>query len=335
MLLVVVVGGGGLWVRGQVAPGSPGEEVPVEIPVGSSTAQIADQLEREGIITSAAIFGWYVRLKGGGPFQAGEYEGLRRNSSMGDVLAILERGPAPPRTRTFLIREGLWISEVRAEILEQFPEISPDALDAVLRSTHPALQPEGSENLEGFLFPATYEIALADVGNPQIIVDKMLEAFERVSTAEGLPSAESSLAGVAGRRVITPYDALIVASMVESEARTDEDRPKIARVIYNRLAQGMSLGIDATVLYAIQQRKETITSRDLQFDSPYNTRLKVGMPPTPINSPGQASINAAMNPADGDWLYYVLYDTDGSHYFTNSYSDFQRAVADARARGIF
>jgi UPF0755 protein len=134
---------------------------------------------------------------------------------------------------------------------------------------------------------------------------------------------------------ITPYDALIVASLVEAEAKVPEDRPKIARVIYNRLAQGMTLGIDATVLYALQERGDTLTQSDLATDSPYNTRVNRGLPPTPINSPGQASLEAALAPADGDWLYYVLTDADGHHYFTNSFSDFQRAVDDARDRGVF
>jgi UPF0755 protein len=160
-------------------------------------------------------------------------------------------------------------------------------------------------------------------------------AFDSVSNQAGLPDATAKLQGVAGSRQITPYQALIVASLVEAEAKVPEDRAKIARVIYNRMAQGMTLGIDATVLYAIGERTDSLTNSQLQTDSPYNTRLKAGLPPTPINSPGQASIEAALNPAEGDWLYYVLTDTEGHHYFTDSYSDFQRAVKDAQDRGVF
>jgi UPF0755 protein len=333
--VVVVIGAFGFWINGQLNPGSPGDEVAFTVATGSTVSQVSSRLAEKKIIANAAVFDWYLKFKGESSFQAGDYEGLRTNSSAGDVVTILKAGPAPPRTVEFLVREGLWESEIRALILEAFPKMTPEALDAALASTHPSLQPSGSTNLEGFLFPATYDVANANDADPQKLIDQMIEAFDRVSAAEGLPDATAKLAGVAGQRKITPYEALIVASLVESEAKLPEDRPKIARVIYNRIAKGMSLGIDASVLYALQQRKATLTSKDLAVDSPYNTRLKNGIPPAPINSPGKASINAALNPAPGDWIYYVLTDKNGSHYFTNSASDFQRAVNDAKARGVF
>jgi len=335
IVVALLIGAAGFWVKGKIDPGSPGEEVSFVVPKGATTAQIATDLAAKNIVTSASVFEWYVKWKGGDPFQAGDYEGLRVNSSMGDVVDILKAGPAPPKTVSFLVREGLWVSEFKKLVLEKFPTMDPLALDAALTGTHPPLQPSGSTNIEGFLYPATYEIAQQDVGNAQKLIDQMVGAFDRVSQAEGLPNATAKLKGVAGNKTITPYEALIVASLVESEAKVDEERPKIARVIYNRLARGESLGIDASVLYALQQRKTNLTNSDLKVDSPYNTRLKNGLPPAPINSPGQKSINAALNPAPGDWLFYVLTDKDGRHYFTNNSADFNRAVADAKARGVF
>ena len=335
LVVLVVLGGSALWLKGKVDPGSPGEDVAFTVPKGATTSKIASLLAEKRIVTSATVFEWFVKWKGGDPFQAGDYEGMRTNMAMGDVVDILKAGPPPPKSVFFLVREGLWISEFKKLVLEKFPTMDPAALDAAMSTTHPPLQPAGSTNLEGFLFPATYEIAQADVGNAQVLIDKMMAAFNRVSQATGLPDAATKLAGVAGRKVISPYEALIVASLVESEAKTDEDRPKIARVIYNRLARGESLGIDASVLYALQQRKTNLTDSDLKTNSPYNTRLKNGLPPTPINSPGEKSIRAALDPAPGDWLFYVLYQKDGSHYFAKTQAEFERAVADAKARGIF
>lgn len=335
LVLVVLLAGAGLWLRGQIDPGSPGDEVAFTVPAGATTAQIARLLADSGVVSNATVFEWYVRWKGGDPFQAGAYDGLRTNMAMGAVVDVLAEGPPPPRPVFFLVREGLWIGEFVKLTLEKFPTMDPAALQKALTTTHPALQPAGSTNLEGFLFPATYEVSQAQVGDAQVLIDKMMAAFDRVAGTTGLPDATAKLAGVAGRRAITPYEALIVASLIEAEAKVDADRPKIARVIYNRLARGEILGIDATVLYALQQRKENITSSDLRTDSPYNTRLKNGLPPTPINSPGAESIEAALNPAPGDWMYYVLYQTDGTHYFARTAAEFERAKADAKARGVF
>jgi UPF0755 protein len=134
--------------------------------------------------------------------------------------------------------------------------------------------------------------------------------------------------------VITPYEVVIVASLIEKETSRPEERPMIARVIYNRLARGMTLGIDASVLYAIGEQKDQITRRDLEIDSPYNTRKFPGLPPTPISAPGRASLEAALNPVDGPWLYYVIADTDGRHFFTDDYEEFLDASDEARSKGL-
>ncbi len=335
VVIVLVVGAGAVWVKGQVDPGSPGDEVALTIPAGSTTSEIASLLADKGIITNATVFEWWLKFNGGGTFQAGDYDGLRANSSMGEVKKVLDAGPVPPKPVSFLVREGLWESETRQLILDTFPGMDPAALDAALDTTHPPLQPAGSTNLEGFLFPATYQVPQSQLSDPQALIDQMMAAFDRMAQTTGLTDASTTLKGEAGKVTLTPYDALIVASMIEAEAKVPADRPKIARVIYNRLAKGMSLGFDTTVVYLLQDRKAPLTQSQLDSDSPYNTRKFTGLPPTPINSPGQAAIEAALNPADGDWLYFVLCEEDGSQCFSNNINDFNRDVKDAQARGIF
>jgi UPF0755 protein len=309
--------------------------VALTIPAGSTTSDIASLLADKGIITNATVFEWYLKFNGDPTFQAGDYDALRTHSSMGDAKKVLEAGPVPPKPVSFLVREGLWESETRQLILDRFPTMDPAALDAALAGTHPSLQPEGSSDLEGFLFPATYQVPPTQLADPQALVTQMTTAFDRMAATTGLPDATSKLKGQAGKMTITPYQALIVASMVEAEAKVPADRPKIARVIYNRLAKGMSLGFDTTVVYLLQDRKAPLTQSQLDSDSPYNTRKFAGLPPTPINSPGQASIEAALNPAPGDDLYFVLCQEDGSQCFSNNITDFNRDVKDAQARGIF
>jgi uncharacterized YceG family protein len=124
---------------------------------------------------------------------------------------------------------------------------------------------------------------------------------------------------------VTPYEIVIIASLIEKEVNIPEERSLVAAVIYNRLEQDMTLGIDATVRYALDKWTEKLTSEDLDIDSPYNTRVVKGLPPTPIASPGVAALEAALEPADVDYLYYVLEDTEGNHFFTDSYEEFLAA----------
>ncbi len=326
-LLVLALAG--WWTARQVnPPDAPGKAVTVAIPDGSSDSQIASVLAAHGVVANASVFRWYVKLTAAGPFKAGTYDGLHAPESMSDVVKRLDRAPLPPATRTLVIPEGLWLSEIRAKILTTFPEMKPADLDHALATVHSKYQPAGSTDLEGFLFPATYQVLLTDVGNPQKLIAQMVTKFDQEADSLNLNAQAKALG-------YTPYQVLAVASMVEEEAKVPGDRPKIARVIYNRLAKGMSLGLDTTVEYALQQRILNITNSQLATPSPYNTRLHTGLPPGPISSPGLASLQAALNPTPGDWIYFVLAAPDGSQYFTASYSDFQRATAKARAEGLF
>jgi hypothetical protein len=161
LAFVLIVGAGtAFWVRSQIDPGSPGDEVAFTVPDGATTTDVANLLEEAGIITNSAIFGYYVRYKGAGPFQAGDYDGLRENSAMGDVITRLEAGPIPPVFATFTIPPGLRLEEVKAAILTNVPGTDAAELDAALAQATSPFLPAGTTNLEGFLFPETYQIEL-------------------------------------------------------------------------------------------------------------------------------------------------------------------------------
>ena len=167
----------------------------------------------------------------------------------------------------------------------------------------------GRRPLEGFLFPATYQFTERSSA-PQL-VSAQLRTFRRNWSTINLAYARS--------KNLTPYDVLTIASMVEKEAVAPEERPKIARVIYNRLHDRMPLGIDATVRYAFHvPGTQSLLESQLNSDNPYNTRKRVGLPPTPIANPGLASIQAAAHPVAGDWLYFVRKPDKVHHFFTAS-----------------
>jgi len=167
----------------------------------------------------------------------------------------------------------------------------------------------GRRPLEGFLFPATYQFTARS--SAAELVSSQLQAFRRNWSTVNLAYARS--------KNLTPYDVLTIASMVEKEAVAPEERPKIARVIYNRLHAGMALGIDATVRYAFHvPGTQSLLESQLNSDNPYNTRKRVGLTPTPIANPGLASIQAAAHPVAGDWLYFVRKPDKVHHFFTAS-----------------
>jgi UPF0755 protein len=228
--------------------------------------------------------------------------------------------PPPPKIVRITIPEG----ETRGQIarIAASEGLSGSYLSAARRSSllDPAHYgaPAGTPNLEGFLFPATYELY---AGSPaRRLVAEQLQAFE-----ENFGAAEIRRARALR---ITPYQLLIVASMIEREALLERDRPRVAAVIYNRLRLGMALGIDATIRYALNDFSGPLTEAQLQTDSPYNTRTHLGLPPTPISNPGVVSIEAAAHPANVPYLYYVNgADGCGDLVFSTSSAEFERNAA--------
>jgi UPF0755 protein len=328
VFVLVVLGLGALWIQRQIdPPGPPGAEVVFNIPSGSSTSTIADKLAEADIVSSGEVFRWYLRLKGGGPFEAGQYH-LRENSAMGDVVKLLEKGPDLPPAYNLTIPEGLWVSQIakrvdKVETLDgaKFLELANGG------TVHSLFQPTGVTTLEGLLFPETYRIEEKE--NEEQVLQRLVDTFDEVASELGYADAPARVG-------VSPYEAIIVASLVESEAKVDDDRAKIARVIYNRLAQNIPLGIDATFYYALgeDRRGTSLRQSDLEMDSPYNTRTHTGLVPTPIAVPGRASLEAAMNPEPGDWLYYVLADDQGHHAFSSDYNQFLRDKRAAQENGL-
>jgi UPF0755 protein len=326
-VLLVLAVAAGLWVRGKIDPsGGPGEEVAVSIPEGTSTSGIAELLADEGIVSDASVFKYYVRFSGGGAFQAGDYT-LRRNSAMGEVVDVLGQGPEIAFER-LTVPEGLTLEEI-AERVEEIDRFSADRFLELARSgsVRSQYQPEGVDSLEGLLFPDTYQVDPRE--DEAAVLARMVEQFDEVATQLGYDQAEEKVG-------LSPYEAIVVASLVESEARVPEDRAKISRVIHNRIERGMLLQIDATVIYARGERREggRVLFEDLEVDSPYNTYRNPGLPPTPIAVPGRAALEAALNPEEGDWLYYVKYEEDGTHAFSTTNEEHNRRIAEAKAKGV-
>jgi UPF0755 protein len=318
------------WARRQINPGGPpGTTVSVEVVSGQSTSDIGQALEDEGIITNAGVWTWYVRLRGGGDVQAGTYE-LHKNMSMGDALDSLTSGPLPPDARQVTIQEGLTIAEMRTKLTSGDKAVdgfTPEGFDAAVAD--PAMRssylPADQTNLEGTFFPETYN--LAEDATEADLLAKMVDQFDATLDELGMNEGAEVLG-------YEPYEVLIVASLIEEEAKIPEERPRIARVIYNRIDEDMYLGVDASSCYAKSEPGCSLSEPDFDSDSPFNLRNHKGLPPRPIAAPGRASIEAALRPEDGDWLYYVLEDAEGHHTFTVSAEEFEEAKDRCREAGL-
>jgi UPF0755 protein len=317
LLLAAVAGAGGLYYNWATGASGPRQEVELIIPTGATGADVADLLVERDVIRSTFVFNLIARLRGfGSGFQAGMYDNLTTNMTVNEALDALGEGPLV-ETVSASFPEGYRLEEVADRAAEQLG-ISAQAFRRAARSgtySIPPFLPQGKDTVEGFLFPNTYDF-LTDV-DAKGVISRLLEEFE--TQAETLPWEQAESLGV------SPYEVVTIASMIEREARVPEDRPKIARVIYNRLKQGMALEIDATVQYALGDW-EPILIADREVDDPYNTYMHAGLPPGPIASPGRASLEAALVPADGPWIYYVVIDAEGHHAFTGSYQEFLRLV---------
>lgn len=325
----VIYTGGRSWFSAQLDPeGEPGAQVTLNVPAGSTTGGLATLLESNGVIPNSTFFRYYAGYKGFEDFQAGEYT-LQENMSADEAIAAIQLGPKQIEFGEFLVPEGLWVDEILARTAAQLPNITEAQLRAALDSGQvvPRYRPETQQSWEGLLFPAKYFVE-DDIDAAEVLA-KMSNEFAAVTGELGYGGAEQ----IHG---LSAYEVIIIASLIEAEAKTEGDRTKISRVIHNRLEQGIPLGIDATLIYGKGVRGEVPTRDELDTPGPYNTRHpeSQGLPPTPIAAPGRASLEAAMNPIEGPWLYYVLIDEEGNHAFATTLDEHNANVAIAGELGL-
>ena len=318
LLLSLVIMAGGTFAAYRYLTGASGPSRPVaiEVPQGATASDVGDLLEQKGIVRSGFAFRLAAGFQGlGESLMAGRYD-LRTNMTVGQALSALEAGPIV-ETVSVTIPEGLELPEIAAEVSEVL-NVEPSAfVDSATSGEHslPPYLPEGTGTVEGFLFPKTYEFD-PEAQAEQVIATLLAQFEEEASTLDWTQADELGLSA---------YEVVVVASLIEREARAEEDRAKVSAVIHNRLREGMALQIDATVQYALPEENRLLTLEDYEYESPYNTYLHPGLPPTPIASPGLASHEAALNPAEVDYLYFLVVDPDtGKHQFAETYEEFLR-----------
>jgi UPF0755 protein len=297
--------------------------VRVAVPAGADAGAIGDLLAAKGVVASGTFFELNATVTGRrGGLRPGSYT-LRRDMSYGDAIDALTKGPKVRVVPTVdvTVPEGPSIRET-APIIDKGPlegsYAKAAAAPRVLRRVRRLGAPRGTRTAEGFLFPATY--TLVDGSPARDLVSKQLAAFRDNFSKVDMSYARS--------KNLTRYEVLIIASLVEREAQLARERPLIASVIYNRLRDGIPLGIDATIRYEIQNWSRPLRVSELEADTPYNTRLRRDLPPTPIGNPGLASLKAAAKPARSDYLFFVRKPGDsGEHAFSATNAEFERDVA--------
>ncbi|MGH2906601.1 MAG: endolytic transglycosylase MltG [Solirubrobacterales bacterium] len=302
-------------------------KVPVAVPKGADVGQIGELLAAKDVVPSARKFGWRAGWSGkSDDFKAGRYvfgEGM----SYSAAIDLLAKGPNAGTT-VLTIPEGR--SRYEIDLLASSAGLTGDYMAATKSS--PLLSPQrygapkSVDSLEGFLFPATYEVAAG--ANVNKLVPQQLTAFKNNIGEVNMRFARS--------KNLTVYDIVTIASLIEREVSEPSERKLVSAVIYNRLKAGIPLGIDATTRFETHNWTDPLTNAQLQSNTPYNTRLRKGLPPGPIGNPGIASLKAAAHPASVGYLFYVANPCrPGTHSFSKTDAEFQQDVArynDARAK---
>ena len=298
-----------------------GLDVEIQIKEGMNLTQISGLLEEKGIVDNGLYFKVYAEEKGfEKKMMPGTYN-LKTGSEYDEVLQAITAGPMVV-TFKLAIPEGFMVNQINERIVSELPFIIKADLEKAMNPSsysYNFLNDGNSkvQSLEGFLFPKTYEV-LAQY-NAQNVIEMFLSQYQLETSSLDYEFASDNN--------LTAYDILKIASMIEREAYIPEERPLISSVIHNRLKINMALGIDATLTYFLNKWDTPLTESDLKTDTPYNTRLYSGLPPTPICNPGLESIKAALNPAETDYLYYVVTDTvNHKHSFSKTLEEHNENV---------
>jgi UPF0755 protein len=326
ILSVLAVGGVSYWLYNFMNKPHQHDKASqfIVIPKGSSPTETIDKLTSEGIITSSMPTLIYLRTFGdASKLRAGDYQ---FDSPITPLQVIKELEKGEERTIKVTIPEGFTRFDIAKRLADKFPTNPPTDEKAVLALMDDTtlikdLSPT-AKNLEGYLYPSTYNFPIGT--KPNEVIKKMVEQFRKVWKPEW-----SDRARQLGR---TPQEIVTIASLIETESKVDDERAVVASVIYNRLSKNIPLGLDQTAVYIAKMENRwdgTINKSDLESSSPYNTRKVAGIPPGPISSPSESAIEAALNPKQSDYLFYVLNveKNDGSHNFYSSAAEFEKGKA--------
>ncbi|MEV4224173.1 endolytic transglycosylase MltG [Nonomuraea sp. NPDC049725] len=334
IVLAGIIGGGGyygyLWVSDAIVPddyaGKGSGEVVIEIKDGQSASEVAQELERQGVVASARAFTNAVDSAGkSSSLQPGSYK-LRKQMAAAEAVKLLH--PDARLRLTVTLKEGLRLSDTFTQLAEATGRSVKEFETAAKKPDELGLPSYAKGKLEGYAFPATYEFQPKATASEML--GQMVERFNQSAEKHDLKAA-------ARKRGFTAHQMLTIASIIQAEAGRHEDMPKIARVIYNRLDHQpeMHLRMDSTVMYAWKRYKTAATHAELEIDSPYNTYKHLGLPPGPIANPGDHAIEAALNPARGSWLYFVATDPSRSSVtkFATTEAEFEALLAEYRRNG--
>lgn len=316
------------WFYLQIEPrGGPGPEVTITVEEGWGTGEVATALAAADVIDSTRAFKIWAALTGAGPYTPGDYT-MATNLGVRGAVNVLDVGPpvVAGNDLTLLLPPGLTLHQI-ADKIAQLPGRDRDTFLQVVQSgaIRSKYMPPGATSAEGFLFPDTYRIGEHE--DETDIARKLVARFDEIGDRVGLARSSTT-------NGLTPYETVVAASLIQTEAKLAEDAPLISAVIRNRLRDDMLLQIDSTLCFAKGGCPPVPTNADKAIDSPYNTYKVTGLPPTPIASVTEANLAAAINPADVTYKFYVIADANGRHAFANTLAEHEANVRAARAKGL-